>query len=492
MVTDGSTFSLVIPFGEVEGHTERYQILQGVVAYYARKFINLEIVISQVSRSPSIGPEVSDLPGVRLVHTARVGWNPSTARNAGVRAATRDILVLMDADAIVGPQQITEAISRMLELGPRVFMSIGDVLHYVPQGVLQAGDPYLAALGHSVHKVLGHSGPICATLRRQTFDLVGGFDEVYERWGVEDTDFILRLGHAGAQIRAAPGVVHHVEHPMCVMKEATLGRRNYIHRGTEEEVEYRSYKRNTARLADLQERIPCRVIDRLGIYCRSGCNLACTTCNQQEWRSADPSYSMGPDEICALIKALRESGYHVTDLVISGGEPTQWKYLDYTIRMMLGCAPVDGVSVFTNGMQPDKLITLADRHEQLTIYTSYYGQTNVSHLRQLKAANRRNIKIRDKSTHVPTPTEYVPGTVPGSCSCIGYGVRDRKVFFCQQAEHLLHKFPDMAAPGFVTDLSPGFLDRLVTGLGRQSICGACTMNRAVQAKLGKVPIDTGR
>lgn len=486
--TDASLFSIVIPFGEVAGMEDRYRILHGVVSYYTREFFNLEVIIAQVSAQPSIGKELSDLPGVKVVHAPSDTWNPAKARNLGAVAAGREMLLFLDGDIVVPPHHILDGIKLHLTCGPNAFVSIGDVVYYVKPDVLECGNPYLGCVAQDPTRIMGHHGPACGLIRKEVYRTNGGSDERYQSWGCEDEDLIVRLGAQGVAMRAAPGPIYHIEHPPAAVKAAILNK-DAISPDSEG---YQDFRNNLAMLAETRKKLVIRELGKVTLNALSGCNLACVTCNQQEWRSAEPEYVMQLDELHRFLKACRESRYHFKSIALSGGEPLMWEHLDTALQLLFGSGCTSSIEVFTNGMQPDRIIALADKYPALYLRASYYGDINVPHLQKLQQSGRKNIGVADKRGHTPLPHGFVPGTLPGKCICLGYGVRSNRVFSCPQAEALLTRFPYLDTPGLVTDLSPGFADRLVDGRNHQTICAACASNIAVQQKMGSVEVDTGQ
>lgn len=116
-------------------------------------------------------------PNVKVVRvTDTPGFSAARARNLGGAAATTEWLGFFDADILPAPQFFAE------------------VLPQLKAGMHFRAQPLTRQTWGSV---------IC---RREDFELVGGYDEIYEGWGVEDDDLyealklngVVAAGFAGA------------------------------------------------------------------------------------------------------------------------------------------------------------------------------------------------------------------------------------------------------------------------------------------------------
>ena len=108
-------------------------------------------------------------PEARLVAVAgRPRFNAAEARNLGAAAAAGEWLLFVDADVFVDP---------------RLAGAVGPLLS--DPGAFLLADPRPDELWGVL------------AMARATFDLIGGYDEAFEGWGVEDVDIIERLGIRG-------------------------------------------------------------------------------------------------------------------------------------------------------------------------------------------------------------------------------------------------------------------------------------------------------
>lgn len=142
----------------------------------------------------------------------------SRARNAGAAAASGEVLVFLDGDEIVTPDFVWSHLRRhqmrdgLVVLGMRSLMSAGEI---DPESLRDAFDVHRlppVAREDSRHQILArysqnasqHMGiwHLCYSCNFSVpaalFRDVGGFDETFTGWGLEDCELAYRLGLAGA------------------------------------------------------------------------------------------------------------------------------------------------------------------------------------------------------------------------------------------------------------------------------------------------------
>jgi cellulose synthase/poly-beta-1,6-N-acetylglucosamine synthase-like glycosyltransferase len=171
----------------------------------------LTSVASQASALPEpcevlvVDASAGRLDGIRRRHAVQARWLPfdppsgrrrsiPQQRNAGVRAASGEIIVFTDAgctpaagwlERLTGPLQRGESVTAGV-----TFSSADAVGLYDPTATAQA-QPYLT-----------ECPTINMAFRREAFEAVGGFDESFD-YG-SDIDFSWRLVDAGYRIRRVP------------------------------------------------------------------------------------------------------------------------------------------------------------------------------------------------------------------------------------------------------------------------------------------------
>lgn len=155
------------------------------------------------------------------------GFRAARARNLAIEQATADQLLFIDGDCVLPPSFVHAhgALSRpkAIVAGGRVLLSEAETAH-----VLEQPDGALPSFSHWKLRtwplgVLRDLQPAhWQTVRtcnvgvsRADAIAVGGFDESYLGWGLEDSDFVVRLLHSGCRIRQArlAASVVHLYHP---------------------------------------------------------------------------------------------------------------------------------------------------------------------------------------------------------------------------------------------------------------------------------------
>jgi N-acetylglucosaminyl-diphospho-decaprenol L-rhamnosyltransferase len=159
----------------------------------------------------------------------------SRARNELAAAASGELLVFLDVDCVPGVA-LVGAHAAAAAAAPGALV-VGRTLH-LPAGAGAEAEPELAALAeerpsrralfpakltldrrHDLFWSLNFS------LRRESFELVGGFDRGYRGYGIEDTDFARRAAAAGLPLAwARDAVAYHQHHPATrLRREAVPG-----------------------------------------------------------------------------------------------------------------------------------------------------------------------------------------------------------------------------------------------------------------------------
>lgn len=141
----------------------------------------------------SLGARVIQLP-------AAVG--AARARNAGVAAASGDVILFIDADVVVPPDFVGRAVRELAD-NPGLAAVIGSYDDEpAAAGLLSQ---YRNLLHHYVHQT-GHEAAWtfwcgCGAIRRDVFLAVGGLDGGYSGASIEDIELGYRLRRAGHRIR---------------------------------------------------------------------------------------------------------------------------------------------------------------------------------------------------------------------------------------------------------------------------------------------------
>ena len=191
---------------------------------YPRALIEV-VVVDDGSSPPLVLPRACPLE-VRLVRQARRGFGLARARNAGARAAAHDILVFLDGDVIAEAGLLSaharwhHAVSDALTLGFCAYVAVEGV----DAAAVRARTGSLAALFAArpfdapwLERHMARTGELTSRhddlfravtghnlgISRGLFEAAGGFDESFERYGGEDTEFGYRVWCRGGLLAPA-------------------------------------------------------------------------------------------------------------------------------------------------------------------------------------------------------------------------------------------------------------------------------------------------
>ncbi len=180
---------------------------------YPRELFEV-VVVDDGSPAPLARPRSTPLD-VRVVRQEGLGFGLARARNTGARAAAHDILLFLDADLLpeagwlVAHARWHHAVPDAVTLGPHAHVRMDGV----DAGAIRARPGTLRKLfagrredrpGHRwAERFLGTTDDLTTKaddlfllvmggnlgIRRGFYELVGGYDESFTRWGGEDTEF---------------------------------------------------------------------------------------------------------------------------------------------------------------------------------------------------------------------------------------------------------------------------------------------------------------
>ena len=211
-------FRPTLPVSVIVSYYEARELLARTMAAlegqtYPRDLFEV-VIVDDGSRVPLERPRSTPLT-VKVVHQEDRGFGLARARNTGVRAATHDILVFLDGDMLpeagwlMAHARWHHAASDILTFGFRVHVAVNDVsatmirertgslenLFTGREVDLPWTEPHmsktrqLTSRDDDPFKVMegGNFG-----IGREFYALVGGFNESFTRWGLEDTEFAYR------------------------------------------------------------------------------------------------------------------------------------------------------------------------------------------------------------------------------------------------------------------------------------------------------------
>ena len=210
--------SVVVPSFEAPGELER------TLAALERQSLSVDrfevIVVDDGSEPPVALPDTTALD-VRVVRQARRGFGLARARNTGVRAARHDIVVFLDGDLVAREDLLAaharwhRAVGDALTLG---FCGYADTCGLQAAALRNGAVPVAALFADRTvdppwtERHMARTDDLTAPrddlfravvgnnlgIRRALFEELGGFDESFDRYGWEDTEFGWRAQTAGA------------------------------------------------------------------------------------------------------------------------------------------------------------------------------------------------------------------------------------------------------------------------------------------------------
>lgn len=138
-----------------------------------------------------------------------------TVRNEGIRLATREFIILLDADCLPDNLYFSGHTTMFEEIHNVV--SIGITRRFDKGGLNLVSEDDRLKICRSKHQECGwelcYGGNVA--FRKELWSVVGGFDEAYNGcWGFEDLDFSYRLGKQNTRFfLSQDSSVRHLEHP---------------------------------------------------------------------------------------------------------------------------------------------------------------------------------------------------------------------------------------------------------------------------------------
>ena len=217
--------SVVVP-----SHQTPAKTLAGTLAALERQTYPrdlFEVVLVDDGSEPPLGKPAATALNVKVVRQERRGFGLARARNAGVRAAAHDVLLFLDGDVLVEKDWMA-AHARWHHAVSDV-VTIGHVAHVRTDGI----DPETirrrrgalkelfadrATRNPGIESHLARTGNLTSRrddpfrmtsggnlgVGRKYYELVGGYDESFTRWGFEDTEFGYRAYSRGGLLAPEP------------------------------------------------------------------------------------------------------------------------------------------------------------------------------------------------------------------------------------------------------------------------------------------------
>lgn len=227
MTLDGTDVAVVIPT------QNRWDVLERTLAgLRAQSVTGFEIVVV-VDEGAEL-PEFSD--EVRVVYRNRRGVG--AARNDGVKATTRPLIVFLGDDTIPEPGFMERHLA-MHRRHPEIEVGVLGAVHWHPEVARGRFQQWLDWSGtqfeyHTIDSDEAGWGRLYTSnvsLKRELYLKVGGFDEEF-LFGYEDIELGLRLHNAGLRLLYEPGArvahVHRYEWPAIERRFRLVGGGEYL------------------------------------------------------------------------------------------------------------------------------------------------------------------------------------------------------------------------------------------------------------------------
>jgi GT2 family glycosyltransferase len=162
-----------------------------------------------------------DDPRLKIIRNER-NLGAAATRNAGILAASGELIALLDIDAKVHPRWLTELVD-LLQTDPKVGAAQSKILSFDGKRIICAGEKLIPYLGWPLLvgssepdlRAYGNVSEILATtcslvFRREVALRIGNFDSKLLHVQFEDLDFSWRMWLAGYKVVLAPNsLVHH-------------------------------------------------------------------------------------------------------------------------------------------------------------------------------------------------------------------------------------------------------------------------------------------
>lgn len=201
--------SVIIPYFQT--HSAELPMTLAALERQAYPHDMFEVIIVDDGSEPPLTLPASGPMNIRVVRQERRGFGRARARNTGARVAAHDILLFLDSDMLVESDWIAAhaqwhcAFSDTLTLGNRAFVAVDDINADTirrRQGSLKelfsdrpADISWVQEILDRTDNLQSKSDDIFIVvvganfgMRKDFYELVGGCDESFTRWGLEDAE----------------------------------------------------------------------------------------------------------------------------------------------------------------------------------------------------------------------------------------------------------------------------------------------------------------
>jgi predicted glycosyltransferase involved in capsule biosynthesis len=200
--------SIIIPFQT--DHGIRADEFEWIKKYYSRVMPEAELCFGIIN-----GKEL----------------NKSKAVNLAAKKATKEVLVIADADVIYDPEIIVKSISLLNKAACVVpFTEVYNIERTATERLLKTEPkwPIDVKFEESTKKSIypGFAGKLIV-ISKEIFEKVGGFDERFIGWGGEDDAFSLAVKTICGKLVNIKGEIYHLWHPVSNYYSNPHGKENH-------------------------------------------------------------------------------------------------------------------------------------------------------------------------------------------------------------------------------------------------------------------------
>ena len=174
--------SVIIPF-----YNQGAWLEEAVGSALESRYTNLEVVVVNDGSTDPVSQAAFDrLADPRIKKISKPNGGLSSARNAGIAAASGSFILPLDADDVIHPDYIPRAVQALLNNPDLAYVTCyvknfgAQNDHYVPLGLVR-----------QVMLLINPAGKCCSMFRREALEQSGGYDEYMISF--EDWDVLCRL-----------------------------------------------------------------------------------------------------------------------------------------------------------------------------------------------------------------------------------------------------------------------------------------------------------
>jgi predicted glycosyltransferase involved in capsule biosynthesis len=192
--------SIIIP---TNNSPERQDIESWVINWYQRTFPAFEIFVSHNDSDP---------------------FNKARAINNGVERVGGNVLVIIDADTVITPDQLALGLTAGDWVVP--FNKVQNLTKDATQDWIKDGANFEKFKTEKVRQNFVRAGGVWI-IKREIFELVGGVDERYAGWGGEDDSFCRSVNTLYEPLVMVRGSIYHLWHTEAYARKHFMQSPNY-------------------------------------------------------------------------------------------------------------------------------------------------------------------------------------------------------------------------------------------------------------------------